>query len=305
MKMKWIFSCALSLIVGLTAQHAQAWSSPGHMIIASFAYRDLSDADRKTVDELLTHHPDYAAWKSDRQSKAPNLDQGTYIFMRASTWPDDIKYSGNPYDHPNWHFIDYPLKPRRFAVKPDASPTDNILCGITQCEDMLQNTGTSDTLRAVYLSWLIHLIGDLHQPLHCATLVTAVYPPPIGDRGGNHFYVKPAKAGIPLHTVWDHSLGSSVHFQTQFNYATQLRSDNTRASLSELTQATTSKAWSLESRSDALNSGYLRGKLKGGTTKTTAIELPADYTKNLKTLAEHRAALAGYRLADKIAANVK
>jgi len=75
--------------------------------------------------------------------------------------------------------------------------------------------------------------------------------------------------------------------------------------LSELSEATTPKAWSKESRLVAIDSGYLRGNLQGSTTAGGAIAPPSDYTTNLKTIAEHCAALAGYRLADEISANLK
>jgi hypothetical protein len=63
--------------------------------------------------------------------------------MRSSTWPDEIRRSGNKYDHPNWHFIDYPIRPPAFALEPDARPTDNVLFGISECEKALSNTNTN------------------------------------------------------------------------------------------------------------------------------------------------------------------
>jgi hypothetical protein len=63
---------------------------------------------------------------------------------------------------------------------------------------------------------------------------------------------------------------------------------------------TSPKDWSLESRELAIEKGYLRGTLQGGTNAATAPSLPADYTKNAKAVAEHQATLAGYRLAEEI-----
>ncbi|EEF59931.1 hypothetical protein [Pedosphaera parvula] len=54
------------------------------------------------------------------------------------------------------------------------------------------------------------------------------------------------------------------------------------------------------SRAVALDKGYLQGELKGSTSPERAHSLPGDYTKNAKAVAERRAALAGYRLADEI-----
>ena len=53
-------------------------------------------------------------------------------------WPDEIRRRGNPYDHPKWHYVDYPLKPPKFPVEPGPDPTDDILYGIAQCEKTSQ-----------------------------------------------------------------------------------------------------------------------------------------------------------------------
>ena len=218
--------------------------------------------------------------------------------MRSSTWPDEIRRSGSPYDHPDWHFIDYPLRPPAFPLEPGPKPTDDILFGIAQCENTLSDTNANPELRAAYLSWLIHLVGDIHQPLHCASLFTDAYPK--GDRGGNDFYVRPAQSGVRLHGIWDGLLGSSSNPRTQWNYAIQIEAKYPETSLPQLTAHPTPKEWSLESRELAIEKGYLRGELKGSTNAESAPALPNGYTKSAKAVAERQAALAGYRLADEI-----
>jgi hypothetical protein len=277
-----------------------AWSSPGHMTIAAIAYRDLSDGQKQAVTELLKHHPDYPKWKDNYTMSGSDFDFDTFIFMRASTWPDEIRRKGNPYDHPEWHYIDYPLEPPAFPDKPSPFPTNDILYGISQSEKMIKDTNSSPEARAAYFSWLIHLVGDIHQPLHCSTLVNTNYPAPVGDKGGNEFYVKPAGTGVNLHSIWDRALGGTVDFRTQLNYAIQISTEHPRASLPEFLKDKTPVAWSKESRAIAIESGYLRGKLAGSAQRDDAPALPEGYTKNMKTIAEKQAALAGYRLADEI-----
>ncbi len=267
------------------------------MVIAAEAYRGLSPEEKAQVFDVLKTHPDFAKWSHDYHVNA-NFDLPAYVFMRSSSWPDEIRRSGSPYDHPNWHFIDYPLRPPAFAFEPDPHPTDNVLYGVAQCEKVLSDTNAGSELRAVYLSYLIHLVGDMHQPLHCESFYGPVYPH--GDRGGNDFYVRPAQAGVRLHGIWDGLLGSSANPRTQWNYAISLNSKYSRASLPELTQDTIPKSWSLESRALAIEYGYLNGQLQGGTTEDTAPPLPDGYTKQAKAVAEKQGALAGYRLADEI-----
>jgi S1/P1 Nuclease len=249
------------------------------------------------VIEVLKAHTNYTKWAAAYHPN-PNLDQFAYIFMRSSTWPDEIRKSGDKYDHPDWHFIDYPLRPPAFAFEPDARPADNILSGIAECEKTLSDTNQAQEMRAVMLSYLIHLIGDEHQPLHCESLFTDAYPN--GDRGGNDFNVMPANEPVGLHGIWDSLLGSSANPRVQWNYAIELEARFPRTALPELKAHTTPKEWSLESRELAIEKGYLHGDLKGGLSRDSAPSLPPDYTKNAKLVAERQGALAGYRLADEI-----
>ena len=293
----------LFLALVFVAQNTQAWSGAGHQVIAAEAYRQLSPALQAKVAEILKSHSDYPKWKESFSGDVANLDLGMFIFMRASTWPDEIRRRGNPYDHPKWHYVDYPLKPTKFPVEPGPDPTDDILFGIGQSERILSDTKGSAQDRAAYLSWLIHLVGDVHMPLHCCSLFTDAYQ--TGDRGGNSFYIKPATRGIALHSFWDGLLGTSGKPQAHLNYAIQLEAEHTRKALPELKKAKTPKDWSLESRGIAVEKAYLHGELKGGTDKDTAVELPEGYSKAAKVVAEKRAALAGYRLADEIQKWVK
>ena len=286
--------CALFVIQA----RAWAWSGGGHMVIAAEAWRELSPDLKTKVTELLKSHPDYAKWEKAFAGDSDNLDLPAFVFMRASVWPDEIRRHGSPYDHVQWHYIDYPLKPPSFPMVPAPSPTNDAVYGIQQCEKALRDTKAEPRERAVFLSWLIHLIGDLHQPLHCATFVNETYP--LGDKGGNEFYVKPAAQGIKLHAFWDGLLGTSGKARTHLNYAVQIQTEHPRKSLKELRRARTAKKWSLEGRSLAIEKAYLRGELKGGTSADKPPDLPEGYTKAAKVVAEKQAALAGYRLADSI-----
>src|SRR4051812_2123218 len=82
-----------------------AWSSAGHQVIAAEAYRQLSPDLKKKVAEILKSHPDYQKWEQSFQGDLAKLNLATYIFMRSSTWPDEIRRHGNKYDHPHWHYI--------------------------------------------------------------------------------------------------------------------------------------------------------------------------------------------------------
>ncbi|HEX3797840.1 MAG TPA: S1/P1 nuclease [Verrucomicrobiae bacterium] len=293
-----IFVILLILLgLSLSPLPAFAWGSAGHMMIAAEAYRNLSPELKAQVFEVLKSHPDFAKWTNAYHPNA-NVELAAYVFMRSSTWPDEIRRDGSKYDHPDWHFMDYPLRPPLFPLEPDAKTNDDVLYGIAYCEAIVSNPNADKESRAAYLSYLIHLIGDLHQPLHCASFFGEAYPE--GDRGGNDFYVKPSIKGVRLHGIWDSLLGSAMSSQIQWKYAITIATEFPRSGLPELAAHTTPKSWSLESRELAIEKGYLRGKLKGSTNAETAPSLPEGYTAAAKIVAERQAALAGYRLADEI-----
>jgi hypothetical protein len=98
-----------------------AWGAAGHQLIAAEAYRELSPQLKAQAIEVLKAHPDYQKWSNAYHPNA-NFNQFAYVFIRCSTWPDEIRRTGNQYDHPNWHFIDYPLRPPGFPLSPTPDP---------------------------------------------------------------------------------------------------------------------------------------------------------------------------------------
>lgn len=274
------------------------------MTIAAIAYRDLSSNLKANVTEALKHHPEYEKWAQSYQTNSP-FDLPAYVFMRASTWPDEIKRHGNQYDHPQWHYVNLPLIPPNFPNQPSPSPNNDIVFAIGECEKMLKDKNTDPDARAVYLSWLIHLVGDIHQPLHCVSLVNSNYAAPSGDKGGNAFFVKPYEKGVSLHSIWDKGLGSSSNPRTEYNQAIELSAKLGRKSLGGSMKRNGAKEWSEESRKIALETCYLNGKLEGSLKAADAPTLPEGYTKNLKVVAEKQAVVAGYRLADEIKRDIR
>ena len=209
---------------------------------------------------------------------------------------DEIRRTGNRYDHPTWHYINYPLSPPNFPLLDAPDRCDDVLSGIQQSAEVLTKPRTSFVSRAAHLSWLLHLIGDIHQPLHATALFPEEFPD--GDRGGNDFYVRPANAGIKLHSYWDGLLGTSGDVRSARNDATRLLNEYERSDFESLAAKGEALSWSLESRGHAIESVYLNGELEPATTQGTAHALPADYASAAKALAEQQVVLAGYRLAD-------
>ena len=278
---------------------ASAWNSTGHMIIASLAWDQLSADARAHCVKVFQEHPAMAQWKQTFPQDEPELDFGRYLLMRASTWPDDIRKSGSPYDHFPWHYIDYPLEMPGCPLKPAPANTEDILYGLDRSQKTVIDPAASAAERAAALSWIVHLVGDIQQPLHCVTLVNDTYPAPEGDRGGNLFFISLAGNPINLHSVWDSLAGSMMDSQELILRAKELALKFPRAALPELAQARDPLAWSLEGRALAIDAVYRRGALPGGREPSALLPpLPAGYMSASRALADRRMAIGGYRLAD-------
>ncbi len=176
------------------------------------------------------------------------------------------------------------------------TPTPNAEERITLFAQTLASDSAADALKSYDLSWLIHLVGDLHQPLHATTRFTA--DAPAGDQGGNLVRVSCARsAACPkeLHAVWDDILGTATSPATAIAYARTLTVP-TGADV----QAT-DDAWAAESLQMAESDAYAGiGDDTLGTHK-----LSGAYLAKARSDARLRVALAGARLSWVIQQNLR
>ena len=105
------------------------------------------------------------------------------------------------------HFINVPFLSDGSATKPPKP--FNALVKIVEFRSAIGNSAVQPNIQAYDLSWLLHLVGDIHQPLHSVARFPNAHPN--GDRGGNEVKLTD---GSNLHTFWDDVLGSSE--TTQF-----------------------------------------------------------------------------------------
>src|ERR1051325_2332269 len=120
-----------------------AWSAAGHEVIAAIAYRELPADTKAKVFELLKSHPEFSKWQESFEREASTVDLPTFVFMKASRWPDEIRRHGNKYDHPKWHYVDWELKPPSFPMTEEPAPNDNVIYGLAQCEKVLRDPKAS------------------------------------------------------------------------------------------------------------------------------------------------------------------
>ncbi|PCI19425.1 hypothetical protein COB64_03780 [Candidatus Wolfebacteria bacterium] len=293
--------CIYLLLSLFTYQSAFAWNHRGHKIVAAIAYSNLDKPKQIEMTDILKHHPDYNDWSLDFK-EMDNIDFGMYLFMRASTWPDEIRRSGHEHDHQFWHYVTYKMNFVDGHTTDRPEPEDDVLYGISESIDRVSDDHNSMSVRAMYLSWLIHLVGDIHQPLHCASLFSEKFPK--GDRGGNKIFLifKQGWKAKKLHSYWDGLLGGGKSYPSMIKDVNKYLKSHPKSAYANLLKEKDPKAWSIESFNLAVKVAHLNGevgKLKGIKNKDSAplVPKPDDYYKNAKSTAESQITLASYRLA--------
>jgi hypothetical protein len=305
----------VTLLLGSRAAHA--WNATGHEVVAEIAWRNLKPDVRAKVLAILKDHPHFAKRLEPHDPNSDPVDYALRVFMRAANWPDMVR-SGNPgereYHHSQWHYIDYPIIPEGtdksllelppLGEKLEAGkPPENILQALQWATERVKNADAPASEKAVALAWIIHLVGDIHQPLHTVGVFSNDYPK--GDRGGNLFMIKYHGNVTNLHSFWDELLGGYMSFKLVDAVADKVVEKYPRASVEKQLEVTRPLDWAAESSAVARKVVYLDGKLKGVTREAsvadkgaTTPELPENYDQTARETARLRVALAGYRLAD-------
>lgn len=294
----------VAALAGLAANGspALAWTRPGHMVTAAIAFDDLMARDPAVIDRvagLLDSHPDRAPFEV-AEDRSEGRERALRLMMECARWPDDARLTA--YDQPSWHVE---LKP---VVRPEDPPpvmpsTATVMDGVEAFAlnaRVMANPGATPAQRAVALCWVMHLAGDVHQPLHTAQLFSSGFPD--GDRAGSLQFVIDPVSGKPetLHWFWDDSVHRSGDVASVVARAAGIERRWPRSSLRGLTAPATAgdyAAWAGESREIARTLAYRSGPV-GGLSSGQARPIDAAYQEAVATVAESRVALAGYRLAD-------
>jgi hypothetical protein len=195
MKRFGIYLCSLYLLVLLfwpTA--AQAWGCKGHQTVALIAEKHLTPEARQWVLKLMSENP--IDPKLNRYCGGASRD----LMADASTWADDVR--GERKNGP-WHYIDIPRGSKRGPLEPFCGQEGCVTRAISEQLAILKDPKADAVKRAEALRYIIHFVGDLHQPLHTVTNA---------DEGGNCVPVKYFRRGPHehnhsfspnLHSIWD------------------------------------------------------------------------------------------------------
>ncbi len=158
------------------------WGATGHRTIGKIAQDYLKGKTKRKILELL-----------DGQSLA-----------LVSTFGDDIKSDKRYNKFYTWHYVNMP-----FGVKYEDSkknPTGDLVTGIEKCKEVIKDENSTKEDRVFHLKMLVHLMGDLHQPMHVGRAE---------DKGGNMIQVQWFNRGTNLHRVWDSEMIN--HYQMTYS----------------------------------------------------------------------------------------
>ncbi len=208
--------CVLALLA--LPCSASAWNAAGHRLVATIAWDQLGEGCRSEVSSILHTHPDYSRWlRSAARAGTGDLDRATFI--ESSTWPDDIRKDKRFYDadreaptdsiqgfpdmarHRDWHFVNRPLDAMTSPTSPRDSAYGQLDRRLRTFAAQLDSRPISRAAQAYALPWLIHLVGDAHQPLHASARVDTPGSPE------RQMVLTPGYRSQPhkttLHAFWD------------------------------------------------------------------------------------------------------
>ena len=272
----------------ITPTLSLSWGAGGHMMTAQIAFDRLNPRAKAQVRTLLAIAIDPAA-----------VTRRSRNFVNASHWADDLRPFPEFESFRKLHFIDKPFSDDGTPLP--TVPPPNIVTALEDNVNILK-TSTDNNARAQALRLIIHFVGDIHQPLHCGTRVSAALPE--GDRGGNEVKLKILQPNgttktTNLHSYWDGGIGSFPKTGPNFRppplsqipraAALAKRGNPATDPALNLNNPTDFAGWAGESNTLAIDVAY-----KGITNNARPT---AAYNRAATRVARKRVAWGGYRLA--------
>jgi hypothetical protein len=249
-------------LLALLPGSALAWGAKAHRLIAHLATTELQPQARAEIARLLRGEPD------------PTL-------AGVANWADDLRDRPAPADKElgrrttRWHFVNLPEDDCGYRTPADCPNGDCVIEAIRRQRNLLADRRQPDAVRAQALKFLVHFVGDAHQPLHAGFE---------RDRGGNDVQLRIDGKGSNLHQLWDSRLLAS----TGENERTLLQRLQRMPLPNEArTAANDPAAWARASCRIVQREGFYPPKRT----------LTPDYFARWRPTAERQLRIAGHRLA--------
>ena len=158
----WLWALGAAFILLFYPVRAWSWGCEGHQTVAMIAEKHMNAHALEMANKLLQSQPIDPALARYCSS------QGLDLMADSSTWADDLR-SSRPEASP-WHYIDIPRDAPRSAIAESCpASTGCVTSAIKQQMELLHSNRTDSRIQADALRFIIHFVGDLHQPLHCVS----------------------------------------------------------------------------------------------------------------------------------------
>lgn len=188
-----VFRFILILFCMAQTLPACAWYASGHRLVAQIAYDHMTPKARKQ----FIHY--------NQQLDSHFRPQ---LFVNAAAWMDSLRYMQNKWLM-NYHYIDIPYTVDGMRGKKQGKI--NAVSVIQSAKQVIANPHASGYDKGFSTRILLHVIGDLHQPLHAINRISKAHPK--GDAGGNFFPLGKNPIGMNLHAYWDAAGGYAPQHQ--------------------------------------------------------------------------------------------
>jgi hypothetical protein len=325
MSRSYVFRASVVFVIAAChASFAWSWNAAGHKIVAEIAWRKLDAATQSKVVEILRKHPrfnqDFKPRMNSEVGQETTAVKDHWIFCHAAVWPDIARSQPNFHRDP-WHYINLPVfsseeeadafggqLPVNVSFDPATTSNSKKYNGVQSVKKNLQiltSTSSTGPKKAVACSWILHVIPDLAQPLHCSALFSAELFP-TGDHGGGRIDARDPnwpddEDPETLHHVWDRQLGTDSAFDDVTEKAGNLINEYP-AEFNASFVALPVDVWATEGQQLAIQWAYAPlmdavREAEDSNDPLDRIELSDEYLSAAQKVAERQAVVAGVRLA--------
>jgi S1/P1 Nuclease len=252
---------AMVLVVALAccAPPSYGWGEEGHRVIVRIAESRVTPAVAAQIQATL--------------NPGESLED-------LASWADEIRQS-RP-ETASWHFVDIPLNSAGLDMSRDCPQGNCVVAKIEEFRSQWQNPALSQAKRREALLFLVHFVGDLHQPLHCENN---------NDKGGNEVPVEFLGSHTNLHGLWDSGLFRTLPGEDELLATLEQAITPDRAAA---WWSGTVEQWAGESFALAQSTAY---GLLPTVGKGETVSLDSWYSLMAQPVVEEQLEKAGFRLA--------
>ena len=304
-----IRAMVFGVVMAASAAPVLAWDDVGHKATAFIAWQRMNPGAREAVIKILRTAAEDSHLSALYMTNGPEPEQTRKLeyFMLVATWADIVRDRAfenryRKYHKSNWHYDDTFWKQvnGKAEILTGFEEGGVAVAKLTEFDKVIRDASASDKEKALAIAWIMHLTGDIHQPLHTSARVTETEPK--GDQGGNLFLLTPQ--GTPretqtnIHWFWDSIIGRNTPLKGEtcerdyvVSVAQRIMKRHPFASFGSAMKIGQYQDWQQESfkynETDVFSPDLVR------------FQMPSErYKRNAFRVSERQLALAGYRLGE-------